>query len=176
MEQKKLNVFEKLTAISSELKAGKNKRNDFGNFNYRSATDIYENLKPLLTKYNCSCYFEKTQPFDFNGDIYFETNLVFTDNESKEQIKTSEIVKTPQTKKGMDESQLSGSVLSYVRKYALGGLFLVDDSEDLDSMDNRNTVSSLKGKNVTQTKNSHVEEKVTPKKPMQKQMQYEEDF
>jgi hypothetical protein len=123
-----------LSWVQSELKAPKNQRNDFGNYNYRSCEDILEAVKPLLVKFNCELYI--TDSIEAYGDrIYVAATAHFTD-EKGVKTETKAYAREPSSKKGMDESQITGAASSYARKYALNALFLIDDVKDPDTQDN----------------------------------------
>lgn len=120
----------KLLTIQSELKAPKNQRNNFGNYNYRSCEDILEAVKPLLKKYECQLTL--SDELVMVGDRYYvKATACFTDGE-KETIATA-YAREAEIKKGMDDSQITGTASSYARKYALNGLFLIDDTKDADT-------------------------------------------
>ena len=136
--------MENLIKIQNELKAPKNQYNSFGKYKYRSCEDILEALKPLLSKYGCTLTItDKVK--EVAGFIYIEAVARITDGESNIECKAQAGV-NPE-KKGMDISQSFGSSSSYARKYALNGLFLIDDTKDADTKDNstqqvkQNTVS-----------------------------------
>ncbi len=117
--------MQELIAIQMELKAPKGKQNTFGNFRYRSAEDILEAAKPLLHKYGCLLYL--SDDIVLVGDRHFlKVTATFTAPDGK-QIITTAIAAHTFDKKGMDAAQMSGSASSYARKYALCGLFLLDD-------------------------------------------------
>ena len=125
--------MEKLVKIQSELKAPKNKFNSFGKYNYRSCEDILEAVKPLLLKYNCTLTLSD-EIKEVAGFIYVNVNVTFADNEDKSRvIVVSSQAGIEPNKKGMDISQSFGSSSSYARKYALNGLFLIDDTKDSDA-------------------------------------------
>lgn len=118
-----------LTQIQNELKAPKNQRNNFGKYDYRSAEDIEQALKPLLLKYMASIYI--TEDVKQVGDrIYFVETVKYKDAETELEVKGW--AREAQSKKGMDDSQLSGATSSYAIKYALAKLFLIDDTKDVD--------------------------------------------
>ena len=120
-----------LQEIQRTLKAPKNQKNTFGGFNYRNCEDILEAVKPLLGE----CKMRITDDIIAVGDrVYVKATVLFEDSES--QYSVSGFAREPQTKKGFDESQLTGAASSYARKYALNGLFLIDDTKDADSHDN----------------------------------------
>ena len=118
--------MKQLQEIQSELKAPKNQRNNFGKYNYRSCEDILEAVKPLLAKYKCTLTLSD-EVKELGGLIFVESTAVISDkdgicNEAKAQAGIDP------NRKGMDIAQSFGSSSSYSRKYALNGLFLIDDS------------------------------------------------
>ena len=124
--------MEKLVKIQSELKAPKNQFNSFGKYNYRSCEDILEAVKPLLLKYNCSLVITD-EVKEVSSIIYVEATALIKDNETNTQIGVTAQAGIEPNKKGMDISQSFGSSSSYARKYALNGLFLIDDTKDSDA-------------------------------------------
>ena len=129
----KLTLHEKLMHIQHELKAPKNLRNNFGGYNYRNAESILEALKPLLVKYGATVTITDTIE-DIGGRIYVKaTATIYDSNGSAMPIGVEAYAREAETKKGMDEAQITGATSSYARKYALNGLFLLDDTEDVDS-------------------------------------------
>jgi hypothetical protein len=133
--------MEQLLKIQAELKAPKNQRNKFGNYNYRSAEDILEAVKPLLFKYKCLLYIADEIEC-INGRNYVKSTAFFTELETGKQIQVPASAREEETKKGMDGSQITGASSSYARKYALNGLFLIDDTKDSD-FTNQHDKSSL---------------------------------
>jgi len=122
--------MEKLIKIQSELKAPKNQFNKFGGYNYRSQEDILEALKPLLKKHEC--LLTVTDEMEaVEGRVYVKATATITDGEKGVQV--TAYAREASTKKGMDEAQITGSASSYARKYALNGLFLIDDTKDADA-------------------------------------------
>ena len=122
--------MEKLNKIQAELKAPKNQRNNFGKYNYRSCEDILEALKPLLSKYNCTLTISD-EIKQLGSIIFVESTAVITDGENLVHSKAQAGIDP--NRKGMDIAQSFGSSSSYSRKYALNGLFLIDDTKDSDS-------------------------------------------
>lgn len=123
--------MEQLTRIQQNLKAPKNQFNDFGKYKYRSCEDILEAVKPLL---NGCLLTISDEVVEIGGRVYVKATATFvTDNNT---ISVSAFARESETKKGMDDSQITGSASSYARKYALNGLFLIDDTKDADTMDN----------------------------------------
>lgn len=120
---------EKLMKIQQELKAPKNQRNNFGGYNYRSCEDILEAVKPLLKELKLTL--RLNDELSVIGDRYYiKATSILTDIETKEQIINTAYAREEETKKGMDGSQITGASSSYARKYALNGLFLIDDVKD----------------------------------------------
>ena len=128
-----MTVYKKLIKVQMELKAPKNQRNNFGNYNYRSCEDILEALKPILAKHEATVFISDKVVVKENNWAYIETTATFVDIETGESISTTAFARETENKKGMDSSQITGSASSYARKYALNGLFLIDDSVDPDS-------------------------------------------
>ncbi|WP_299726748.1 ERF family protein [uncultured Endozoicomonas sp.] len=123
----------KLNRIQCKLNAPKNQRNNFGNYNYRNCEDILEALKPLLLAEGLIVTI--TDEIQVVGDrVYVKATATITDGEHSQQ--TTALAREAIEKKGMDVSQLTGATSSYARKYALNGLFLIDDNKDADSMNN----------------------------------------
>ena len=123
-----------LTNIQSELKAPKNQLNKFGGYNYRNCEDILEALKPLLIKHNSAVTL--TDELVMIGERYYikatATLHCFSDNDV-DTISVSALAREDESKKGMDASQVTGASSSYARKYALNGLFAIDDTKDSDA-------------------------------------------
>jgi len=119
-----------LIKIQSELKAPKNQTNAFGKYKYRSCEDILEAVKPLLLKYNCQLIISDSIK-EAGGVIYCESRIVFTDG--LEHYYTTACAGIEPNRKGMDIAQSFGASSSYARKYALNGLFLIDDTKDADA-------------------------------------------
>ena len=128
-----MTVYKKLIKVQQELKAPKNQRNTFGNYNYRSAEDILEALKPVLAAHEATVFISDKVVVKENNWAYIESTATFVDIETGESISTTAFARETENKKGMDSSQITGSASSYARKYALNGLFLIDDAVDPDS-------------------------------------------
>lgn len=125
----------KLMMIQSELKAPKNQRNNFGKYNYRNCEDILNALKPHLMKYKCVVLL--TDELAVIGSrFYVRTTAQLVDAESDNTISVNAYAREEKVKKGMDSSQITGSASSYARKYALNGLFAIDDTKDSDFTNN----------------------------------------
>jgi hypothetical protein len=126
-------VFAKLASVQARLNAPKSKRNTFGKYNYRSAEDILEAVKPLLADVRAAMVISDHLHVE-RESVYIEATATFVDTDSGQTAAATAYAREPLTKKGMDESQITGAASSYARKYALNGLFLIDDSRDADSM------------------------------------------
>lgn len=123
--------MKELMLIQSELKAPKNQFNRFGNYNYRSCEDILEAVKPLLAKNECSLTISD-DIVEVGGRIYVKATAKIVNKDGNE-VANSAFAREAEEKKGMDVSQITGSASSYARKYALNGLFCIDDTRDADA-------------------------------------------
>ncbi len=131
----KLDFFKKISSIQFNLNAKKSQVNTFGNYNYRSTEDILEGLKPLLAE--SSLFQFITDDVVRVGDrFYIKSTVTVTDGEN--EISNSSFAREPLSKKGMDDAQITGSTSSYARKYALNGMWLIDDCKDADTNEMRN--------------------------------------
>ena len=129
-------IMKILNNIQKELNAPKNQRNNFGNYNYRSCEDILKAVKPLLE----DAVLLLSDEIVLIGDRYY-VKATATFKHGKDEICVSAYAREDENKKGMDLSQLTGSCSSYARKYALNGLFCIDDTKDADTQGNtQNTV------------------------------------
>lgn len=124
-------IYEKLLNIQSELKAPKNQTNNFGRYNYRSCEDILEAVKPILKKEKC-VVIVNDEIEQVDNRFYVKATVSLVDVESGEIIASSAYAREEENKKGMDSSQITGASSSYARKYALSGLFAIDDTKDSD--------------------------------------------
>ena len=128
-------LHKKLTAIQQELKAPKSQYNKFANFSYRSCEDILESVKPLLKEHDLTLRIDDS--IVQVGDRYYvQATAILSDGENA--IATKASAREADKKTGMDASQITGAASSYARKYALNGLFAIDDAKDADTKDNRN--------------------------------------
>lgn len=138
-----MNVYEKLLAVQNELKAPKNQYNDFGKYNYRNAEDILEAVKPLCAKQKAVVYV--TDDLVQIGERYYvQATATFVDVEKTDALKVTAFAREEESKKGMDGSQVTGASSSYARKYALNGLFAIDDTKDSDATNVGNTPVNAK--------------------------------
>lgn len=136
-----MNIQEKLLKIQSELKAPKNQYNSFAKYKYRNQEDILEALKPLLQKYEVTLTISD-EVHSINDISYINAICRLTDNEH--ELRTMAQAGIDTDRKGMDLSQQFGSSSSYARKYALNGMFLIDDTKDADSQDVKKEVKQEK--------------------------------
>tara|TARA_R110002167_G_scaffold11861_4_gene51357 strand:+ start:1019 stop:1564 length:546 start_codon:yes stop_codon:yes gene_type:complete len=125
-------MIDKLVKIQSELKAPKNQRNNFGKYNYRSCEDILEAVKPLLAAEGLLLTISDEIMGQFNTSLaYVEATAMISDGNGEIVVKAQAGIDP--NRKGMDIAQSFGSSSSYARKYALNGLFLIDDTKDSDA-------------------------------------------
>ena len=146
-------VCNDLIAIQHELKAPKDKFNSFGKYNYRSCESILESVKPLLHKYGCTLVLTD-QSKELCGIPIVTAIAKFTDSTGKETIVQAE-AGVEVNKKGMDVAQTFGASSSYARKYALNGLFLIDDSKDADSDEFQHQQNAQQNQYQNQLKNDY---------------------
>ena len=148
--------MKRLIAIQQELKAPKNQHNSFGGYNFRSCEDILEAVKPLLLKHNLALIIndevtsinggfdlseqtdKKVKHIITSNRVYIKATATLYDEEGKIVASTSALAREEEDKTGMDSSQLTGATSSYARKYALNGLFAIDDNKDADSTNKHN--------------------------------------
>lgn len=125
-------VYLKLVEVQNKLKAPKNQFNKFGNYAYRNCEDILEALKPILSE--VKAVVNISDEVVLVGERYYiKATVKFIDAETSEVVEASAMAREEENKKGMDSSQLTGSTSSYARKYALNGLFAIDDTKDSDT-------------------------------------------
>ncbi|MBF1213306.1 MAG: ERF family protein [Fusobacterium periodonticum] len=147
-----MNIYEKLLKAQVELKAPKGQYNSFGKYKYRSCEDILEALKPVLDKLKLTLFIsdeivevggsyktiKKDETVENEGRKYVKATITLVNIEKPDEIiKTSALAREEETKKGQDGSQITGTSSSYARKYALNGLFLIDDTKDNDTSDSK---------------------------------------
>ena len=136
-----MSIYEKLAKIQTSLKAPKNLYNKFGGYAYRNAEGIQEAVKPFLEVVKCSLTL--TDEVVLIGErFYIKATATLTDSETGESLNISAFAREAETKKGMDEAQITGATSSYARKYALNGLFLLDDNKDADTEEYHNAQNS----------------------------------
>lgn len=126
-------MLKKLLAVQTALKAPKGQYNSFGKYSYRSCEDILEALKPLLAEQGLVLTISDS--LELIGERYYvKATVNLADIESKVSIDCVAYAREEETKKGMDGSQITGAASSYARKYALNGMFCIDDTKDADTM------------------------------------------
>lgn len=134
-------ILEKLSKIQNELRAPKGQKNTFGNYNYRSAEDILEAVKPLCFKHGVVV--NLSDEVVLVGDRYYvKACAMVKDIENKDIETVYAYAREEETKKGMDGSQITGTASSYARKYAMNGLFAIDDQKDADTDEQGKQVAS----------------------------------
>lgn len=147
MEEKKvLNIFEKLVNIQSELKAPKGQYNSFGKYKYRSAEDILEAVKPLCHTHGTVLTI--SDELVYLGDRYYIKATAKLNDIRSGAIENTAYAREEESKKGMDGSQITGTASSYARKYALNGLFAIDDTKDADTDEHANQTKGGNKKEV----------------------------
>ena len=133
MEENSMTIKDKMIKIQEELKVPKNLKNKFGNYKYRNAEQILAAVKPIAAKYGCYIHISESI-VPVGNRIYVSSTVALCDN--KNELYSTGWAREAETKTGMDASQITGAATSYARKYALGGLFGIDDGFDADAMDN----------------------------------------
>ena len=140
-------IHEQLSKIQKELKAPKGQVNKFGNYNYRSCEDILESVKPLLNGLVLTIHDEMIH---LEGRFYVKATARLWDGENV--CEASAYAREAENKKGMDSAQVTGATSSYARKYALNGLFAIDDTKDADTLDNSDAPTKPVASKKTTTK------------------------
>lgn len=126
-----MSVYKKLIEVQNKLKAPKTQYNSFGKYYYRNCEDILEAVKPILDSIKASLFIK--DEIELIGDrFYVKAIVTFIDIETGENFSVSALARESEDKKGMDSAQVTGATSSYARKYALNGLFLIDDTKDND--------------------------------------------
>lgn len=152
-----MGINEKLLEIQTELKAPKSQYNSFGNYKYRNCEDILEALKPLLAKVKAAVVITD-EIVNIAQRFYVKSTVKLINVENEEVIETSAYAREPENKKGLDESQITGSTSSYARKYALNAMFAIDDTKDSDYAPDSNSKPDYAPKNkpLSKEKNNNV--------------------
>lgn len=128
-----MGIYEKLLTVQTELKAPKNQMNTFGKYKYRSQEDILEALKPILARIKAVSIV--SDELVLIGDRYYiKATASLIDAETGDKAFTVGYAREELDKKGMDGSQITGTASSYARKYALNGLYAIDDTKDADAL------------------------------------------
>lgn len=151
-----MSIYAKLIKVQNELKAPKNQYNSFGKYSYRNCEDICESVKPLLLANGLAMFISDN--IELIGDRYYIKAIVtVVDTETGETLTNSALAREEENKKGMDSSQVTGSTSSYARKYALNGMFLIDDTKDSDftnthgKENNEEKLSRIKGTGLSES-------------------------
>jgi hypothetical protein len=144
------NIRKKLQRIQSSLKAPKGQTNKFGGYSYRSCEDILTALKPLLIIQECSIVIGD-ELVALEGRVFVRAVARLLDNDTDDAINASGFAEHAVTKKGMDQAQVTGSASSYARKYALNGLFAIDDAKDADATNDHGKASNKPNTNNKKT-------------------------
>ena len=126
-------IYNQLALIQAELKAPKGQFNDFGKYKYRSCEDIVEAVKPINKAHDILLTLSDTVK-EVGGRVYVEAKATVISLADGSYVSVNGYAREPETKKGFDESQLTGTASSYARKYALNGLYAIDDTKDADTM------------------------------------------
>lgn len=153
-------VYQKLLTVQSLLKAPKGKYNSFGKYHYRSAEDILESVKPLLAKEGL-CMAITDDVVAFGDRLFLKATVHLTDG--SDSVSTIAFAEIAPEKKGMDVSQITGTASSYARKYALNGLFLIDDTKDADTDEyqeqtqNGELIATVGSRKISKTKAAALE-------------------
>ena len=127
-----MSIYEKLAKIQSQLKAPKGQYNSFGNYKYRSCEDIVEAVKPLCHSVGAVLVISDEMVM-LGNRYYIKATAIIYDAETGENVYNVAYAREEESKKGMDAAQVSGACSSYARKYALNGLFAIDDTKDADT-------------------------------------------
>jgi hypothetical protein len=127
-----MSIYTKLATIQNKLEVPKTQLNKFGGYNYRSCEDILKGLNPLLKEQNCTLIISD-QVIQIGDRYYIKATAILIDIEDEKSIENSAYAREEESKKGMDGSQVTGASSSYARKYALNGLFAIDDTKDSDT-------------------------------------------
>lgn len=134
--------LKRLSMVQAELKAPKNQFNKFGRYKFRNCEDILEAVKPLCFK-NGLVLVLTDQIVNIENRFYIEATAKLYDTESEQTLEVKASARESETKKGMDESQITGASSSYARKYALNGLFDIDDTKDADTNEFKSNASKM---------------------------------
>lgn len=151
-------LYKKLLVVQSNLKCNKSQYNSFGKYYYRNAEDILEALKPILEQVKATVIISD-EIVNIANRFYVKAKAIFIDIESGEHTEVVAYAREPETKKGLDESQITGSTSSYARKYALNGLFAIDDTKDSDyAPEHKNSSSNTLSQETKDNLNKLIQE------------------
>lgn len=158
MSDKERTFLEKVSLLITELKAPKSQRNNFGKYNYRSAEDILEAVKPLAYKYGLVAKLSD-EPIMIGDWHYIKATASIKDVKTGEEEIATAYAREPLAKKGMDESQITGTASSYARKYAMNGLYQIDDTKDADTDEYTEQVKQATPKPITKTQQQALQKR-----------------
>lgn len=151
-----MNIYEKLGIIQTKLKAPKSQFNKFGGYAYRNCEDILEAVKPLLAEVKAALTI--TDEIVLIGErFYVKATATLHDAEEYNTITNTAYAREEESKKGMDGSQVTGASSSYARKYALNGLFAIDDTKDSDTTNNGEKAEKLSQKLLDEAKRLNID-------------------
>lgn len=154
------NIYKNLIKIQEELKAPKSNYNSFGKYSYRSCEDILEAVKPICRKYN-TVLILSDKVVNVGSSNYIEATATLINIENPEEIiQNTALARESTEKKGMDDSQITGTASSYARKYALNGLFNIDDTKDADTDEYHEQTTKKSTKKETKIEDIDIEAKV----------------
>lgn len=143
----KKDILSKLLQIQARLNAPKNQYNEFGKYKFRNCEDIIEAVKPILKELNV--ILTLSDQVEYIGNRYYiKAFATLSDCDTDQSYSVSALAREEETKKGMDAAQITGSSSSYARKYALNGLFAIDDAKDPDTNENRKETQAAKNNNI----------------------------
>ncbi|MFB5516743.1 ERF family protein [Enterococcus gallinarum] len=158
MSDKERTFLERVSLLITELKAPKSQRNNFGKYNYRSAEDILEAVKPLAYKYGLVAKLSD-EPVMIGDWHYIKATASIKDVKTGEEEVATAYAREPLAKKGMDESQITGTASSYARKYAMNGLYQIDDTKDADSDEYTEQVKQATPKPITKSQQEALQKR-----------------
>lgn len=158
MSDKERTFLERVSLLITELKAPKSQRNNFGKYNYRSAEDILEAVKPLAYKYGLVAKLSD-EPVMIGDWHYIKATASIKDAKTGEEEIATAYAREPLAKKGMDESQITGTASSYARKYAMNGLYQIDDTKDADTDEYTEQVKQATPKPITKTQQQALQKR-----------------
>ena len=142
MTKQTKNIYQKLSDLQCELKVPKNQTNTFGKYKYRSCEDIVESAKQIAKKHGLTIIISDDIKV-YGNRVYVNATVTIYDNDSEDKISNNAFAREPEIKKGMDESQITGTASSYARKYALNGILLLDDTKDNDADNKKDKIEYI---------------------------------
>lgn len=158
MSDKERTFLERVSLLITELKAPKSQINNFGKYNYRSAEDILEAVKPLANNYGLVPKLSD-EPVMIGDWHYIKATASIKDVKTGEEEIATAYAREPLAKKGMDESQITGTASSYARKYAMNGLYQIDDTKDADSDEYTDQVKQATPKPITKSQQEALQKR-----------------